>query len=100
MARADLLLDLVRAGARGDQLPSRKTLEALAAFDSRKARVVEMQFSGGLSVDETATTLGVSPQTVMRAWRGRGCGGRWARGGRGRSAQATAGSSIRATLPP
>jgi RNA polymerase sigma-70 factor, ECF subfamily len=35
----------------------------------RKARVVEMRFFGGLSVDETAATLGVSPQTVMRDWK-------------------------------
>lgn len=44
-------------------------LEGLARFDRRKARVVEMRFFGGLSVDETAATLRVSPQTVMRDWK-------------------------------
>ena len=43
-------------------------LEALAAFDDRKARVVEMRFFGGLSVEETASVLQVSPQTVLRDW--------------------------------
>jgi RNA polymerase sigma factor (TIGR02999 family) len=44
-------------------------LEALAAFDERKSRVIEMRFFGGLSVDETASVLNVSPDTVMRDWR-------------------------------
>jgi RNA polymerase sigma-70 factor, ECF subfamily len=44
-------------------------LEALAKVDDRKARVVEMRFFGGLSVEETATALQVSPDTVMRDWR-------------------------------
>lgn len=44
-------------------------LTALAAMDERKARVIEMRFFGGLSVEETAEALGVSPDTVMRDWR-------------------------------
>ena len=44
-------------------------LEALAKFDERKSRIVEMRFFGGLSVDETALVLQVSPDTVMRDWR-------------------------------
>lgn len=44
-------------------------LEALAKFDERKSRVIEMRFFGGLSVEETASVLGVSPDTVMRDWR-------------------------------
>jgi RNA polymerase sigma factor (TIGR02999 family) len=44
-------------------------LEALAAFDERKSRVVEMRFFGGLSVEETAVVLGVSVDTVMRDWK-------------------------------
>lgn len=44
-------------------------LESLAGFDRRKARVVEMRFFGGLSVDETAAVLRISPQTVMRDWK-------------------------------
>ena len=44
-------------------------LEALAAVDERKARVVELRHFGGLSVDETARVLDVSPETVMRDWK-------------------------------
>jgi len=44
-------------------------LGALAAQDPRRAEVIELRFFGGLSVDETAEALGVSPQTVMRDWR-------------------------------
>ena len=44
-------------------------LEALAAFDERKSRVIELRFFGGLSVEETASVLNVSPDTVMRDWR-------------------------------
>lgn len=44
-------------------------LAALARLDPRKAQVVEMRFFGGLSVEETAEVLGVSPQTVMRDWK-------------------------------
>ena len=43
-------------------------LKALAALDPRKGRVVEMRFFGGLTVEETAEVLAVSPDTVMRDW--------------------------------
>jgi RNA polymerase sigma factor (TIGR02999 family) len=43
-------------------------LEALAALDARKSRVVELRFFGGLTVDETAAVLEVSPKTVLRDW--------------------------------
>lgn len=43
-------------------------LQALAAFDDRGARVVELRFFGGLSVEESAEVLGVSPRTVKRDW--------------------------------
>ncbi|MFI5178220.1 MAG: sigma-70 family RNA polymerase sigma factor [Vicinamibacterales bacterium] len=43
-------------------------LQALAALDARKSQVVEMRFFGGLSVEETAEALRVSPETVMRDW--------------------------------
>ena len=64
-----------------DQLPARESeraielvalddaLTALAAIDARRARVIELRFFGGLSVDETAAALDVSPQTVMRDWK-------------------------------
>ena len=44
------------------------TLRELAAMDARKAQVVELRFFGGLSVEETAEVLKVSPATVMRDW--------------------------------
>ena len=44
-------------------------LNALAALDPRKARVIELRFFGGLSVEETAEVLRVSPDTVLRDWR-------------------------------
>ena len=43
-------------------------MKALAELDPRKERVVEMRFFGGLSVEETAEVLNVSPVTVMRDW--------------------------------
>jgi len=44
-------------------------LEALAAFDPRKSRVVELRFFGGLSVEGAAEVLEVSPETVKRDWK-------------------------------
>jgi RNA polymerase sigma factor (TIGR02999 family) len=44
-------------------------LTALAAFDSRMSQAVELRFFGGLSVQETADVLKVSPETVMRDWK-------------------------------
>jgi len=43
-------------------------LTSLAVIDKRKSQIVEMRFFGGLSIDETAEVLGVSPGTVMRDW--------------------------------
>jgi RNA polymerase sigma factor (TIGR02999 family) len=43
-------------------------LEELAQIDLRKCRIVELRFFGGLSVEETAEVLQVSPITVMRDW--------------------------------
>jgi RNA polymerase sigma factor (TIGR02999 family) len=43
-------------------------LQALAEFDPRKAQVVEMKFFGGLTAEEIAAVLKVSPQTVHRDW--------------------------------
>jgi RNA polymerase sigma factor (TIGR02999 family) len=43
-------------------------LTALAALDPRAGRVVELRFFGGLSVEETAEVLKVSPKTVKRDW--------------------------------
>ena len=44
-------------------------LEALAAVDARKGRVIELRFFGGLTVEETAEVLQVSTDTVKRDWR-------------------------------
>ncbi|HJZ72194.1 MAG TPA: sigma-70 family RNA polymerase sigma factor [Vicinamibacterales bacterium] len=44
-------------------------LSALAMFDARMSQVVELRFFGGLSVEETADVLNVSPETVMRDWK-------------------------------
>jgi RNA polymerase sigma-70 factor, ECF subfamily len=46
-----------------------EALQALAAIDERKSRVVELRFFGGLSVAETAEVLSVSTDTVLREWR-------------------------------
>jgi RNA polymerase sigma factor (TIGR02999 family) len=43
-------------------------LDSLAALDARQAQVVELRFFGGLTVEETAEALGVSPGTVRRDW--------------------------------
>ena len=44
-------------------------MEALAVKGARKSQVVELRFFGGLSVQETAEVLKVSPDTVHRDWR-------------------------------
>ena len=44
-------------------------LNALAAVDPRAAQVVELRFFGGLTADETANVLKVSPDTVLRDWK-------------------------------
>lgn len=46
-----------------------RALEELAKVDVRKSRIVELRFFGGLSIEETADVLHVSPDTVKRDWR-------------------------------
>ena len=46
-----------------------EALEELAKIDPDKARIVELRYFGGLSVEETAEALDVSPQTVLRDWK-------------------------------
>lgn len=46
-----------------------EALDALGNFDRRKCSVVELRYFGGLSVEETAEVLSVSPDTVMRDWK-------------------------------
>ena len=43
-------------------------LNALAEFDAREAKVVELRFFGGLNEEETAEALGVSLRTLQREW--------------------------------
>lgn len=45
-----------------------EALEALATFDPPAARIVELRYFGGLTVEETALVVGVSPRTVRREW--------------------------------
>ena len=65
----------VAASSAGDLSPEDiilldATLDRLASFDSRGARVVECRYFAGLSIEETASALECSPITVKRAWRG------------------------------
>jgi hypothetical protein len=59
MAMRQILVDHARA---------RAALKKLSRLDNRLARVVECRFFGGLSEDETAEVLGVTPRTVRRDW--------------------------------
>ena len=52
----------------GDLVALDDALNALARLDPRKAQIIEMRFFGGLSVEETAEVLKVSPATVRRDW--------------------------------
>jgi RNA polymerase sigma factor (TIGR02999 family) len=45
-----------------------RALERLAAIDAQQSRIVELRFFAGLSVEETAEAVGVSPATVKREW--------------------------------
>ena len=61
---------LLGAQARGIELLAlNEALEALSKIDARKGRVVELRYFGGLSVDETAEVLGISPETAKRDWK-------------------------------
>jgi len=71
-ARTSVDVDALSAG--GDRTADEiraldDALEALARIDPRRARVVELRYFGGLSVEETADVLRVSPKTVTRDWR-------------------------------
>lgn len=45
-----------------------EALERLAALDPEQARLVELRYFGGLTIQETAAALGISPATVKREW--------------------------------
>jgi len=57
-----------RAGKSFDLLALDVALDRLAAADPQMARIVELRFFGGLTVEEAAQDLGVSPATVKRGW--------------------------------
>lgn len=60
---------LVVSVDRGDELIALDdALTTLAAADERASKVVELRFFGGLNIEETATVLGISPETVKRDW--------------------------------
>ena len=68
--RVSLEESLVVYGERGTDLVALDdALQALAALDARRSRVVELRFFGGLSVEETAAVLKVSPETVLHDWK-------------------------------
>jgi RNA polymerase sigma-70 factor, ECF subfamily len=52
-----------------DVLTLHESLERLAAFDPQQERIVELRYFGGLTIEETAEVLHVSPDTVKREWR-------------------------------
>jgi RNA polymerase sigma-70 factor, ECF subfamily len=59
----------VSAAVSSEILAVDEALKQLAVFDSRKSDVVELRFFGGLTVEEIAVALEVSPETVMRDWK-------------------------------
>jgi RNA polymerase sigma-70 factor, ECF subfamily len=61
-------IEIPAAEPDADVLAIDAALQLLAVEDARKAQVVELRFFGGLSVDETAEALGISPRTVQADW--------------------------------
>jgi RNA polymerase sigma-70 factor (ECF subfamily) len=59
----------VAIGLSADLLTLDEAMTKLAGIDQRKSDVVELRFFGGLTVEETASLLQVSPETVMRDWK-------------------------------
>ena len=51
-----------------DMLDLDAALQALEAMDAEHAKIVELRYFAGLSIDETAEVLGISPMTVKRGW--------------------------------
>jgi RNA polymerase sigma factor (TIGR02999 family) len=66
--RLEELPDVSSARAR-ELIALDDALQVLASVDARRAQVIELRFFGGLSVEETAEVLRVSPDTVLRDWR-------------------------------
>ena len=69
--RDQVSLSLIEAPSGGREvelIALEEALDRLAALDARKARVVELRFFGGLSMDEVADVLEISRATVEREW--------------------------------
>ena len=67
--RLDLENIVMAARSRGtDLIALDDALTELAKLDAQQARIIELRFFGGLSIEETATVAGVSPATVKRDW--------------------------------
>jgi RNA polymerase sigma factor (TIGR02999 family) len=67
-----LTLDALRASGSdraADICALNDALDALAKQEPRRAKVIELRYFDGLSVEETAEALGVFPQTVLRDWK-------------------------------
>ncbi len=64
----DLLGIATRDGRSHDLLDLHAALTDLSEVDAESARVVELRFFAGLSVEETATTMGISPRSAARLW--------------------------------
>ncbi|HEX8337887.1 MAG TPA: sigma-70 family RNA polymerase sigma factor [Pyrinomonadaceae bacterium] len=64
----DEALLVVSDGRDADLVALDEALEGLSKLDARKGKIVELRFFGGLSVEETAEFLNISPVTVMREW--------------------------------
>lgn len=68
-----LRVSLVEAEAKSDERSADlvaldDALKALAKLDERKSRIIELRYFGGLSIEETAEVLQVSPRTIKREW--------------------------------
>jgi RNA polymerase sigma-70 factor (ECF subfamily) len=65
-------LEVAEAGATVEQsrelIAVDQALEKLTALDARQARIVELRYFGGLTVEETAAALDIAPRTVKRDW--------------------------------
>jgi RNA polymerase sigma-70 factor, ECF subfamily len=69
-ARVPLDEALLGTRARGvEMLALDEAISSLSRIDPRKGRVVELRYFGGLSVEETAEVLRISPETVLRDWK-------------------------------
>ncbi len=70
-ARVQVTLDetlLQQPGPDLDLLALDRALEGLARLDPQQARIVELRFFGGLTVEEAADVLGIAPATLKRHW--------------------------------